>query len=134
MPVQKNIHFIALIAGQFAFGVALSFVFFGISLINHKWFGNSYASFIIRFYSILSIVFFIAVFSVGIFGALRFGKSYKIARAILFSFLFWILSIIIYAATFSYFPDTLNLGIIPLYNFSRNRNLLPLFIVPRKAI
>ncbi len=106
---------IALIAGEFAFGIALSLIFFKIVWTNDDFFGDSYGTGIFRFYGALSIVFFIAVFSVGIFGAITLRQSNKIANAILNSFLFWLLSMILYVITFSFFSYTMNLRTIPLY-------------------
>ncbi len=111
----KKTPMIALIAGEFAFGIALSLIFFKIVLTNDDFFGNSYGTGIFRFYGALSIVFFIAVFSVGIFGAITLHQSNKIANAILYSILFWLLSIVLYVVTFSFFSYTLNLRTIPLY-------------------
>lgn len=106
---------IALIAGEFAFGIALSLIFFNLVSANDSFFGNSYGTGIFRFYGAISIVFFLAVFSVGIYGAIKLRQSNKIANAILYSILFWLLSMVLYAVTFSFFSYTLNLHTIPLY-------------------
>lgn len=115
MNWDKKISTIPLIAGEFTFGIALSLIFFKIVLTNNDFFGNSYSSGIFKFYGALSIVFFIAVFSVGIFGAITLRQSNKIANAILYSILFWLLSMALYVVTFSFFSYTLNLRTIPLY-------------------
>ena len=106
---------IALIAGEFAFGIALSFIFLKVVLTNDDFFGDSYGSGIFRFYGALSVVFFIAVFSVGIFGAIKLRQSNKIPRAVSYSVLFWLLSLVLYTMTFSFFSYNLKLRIIPLY-------------------
>jgi hypothetical protein len=115
MNWEKKLPTIALITCEFAFSIALSLIFFGIILRNENFFGRSYASGIFRFYGALSIVFFIAVLSVGIFGANKRRQTTNIRRAVLFSVLFWLLSLVIYIMTESFFSDTLNLRRIPLY-------------------
>ncbi len=115
MNWDKKSPMIALVAGEFAFGIALSLIFFKLALANDAFFGNSYVTGIVRFYGVLSIVFFVAVLSVGIFGAIKLGQSNKIPNAVLYSILFWLLSMVLYSVTFSFFSYTLNLRTIPLY-------------------
>lgn len=106
---------IALIAGEYVFGIALSLVFLKLILVNDDFFGDAYGSGILRFYGGLSVVFFIAVFSVGIFGALKLRQANRIQKAVTHSFLFWLLSLILYTMMFSFFSYYLNLRTIPLY-------------------
>jgi hypothetical protein len=115
MNWNKKSPMIALIAGEFAFGIALSIIFFKLVSGNDAFLGNSFSTGVFRFYGALSIVFFVSVFSVGIFGAIKRRHSNKIANAILYSILFWLLSIVLYAVTLNFLSYKLNLRTIPLY-------------------
>jgi len=104
-----------LILGELAWGVALSLIFFRIVSVRDEFWGDSYGSGIFRFYGVLSLIFFFAVFSVGIVGAIKFCRVFNFGNAIAYSILFWILSLVLYTVTFSFHSYTLNLRLIPLY-------------------
>ena len=103
-----------LIAGELAFGVALSLIFFNLIFSNDAFFGKSYASGIFRFFGALSLIFFVAVISVGIYGAVITQQASKIGNAIGYSILYWFLSVILYALL-SAIPFVVDLGVIPFY-------------------
>jgi hypothetical protein len=103
-----------LIAGEFAFGVALSLIFFSLIFSNNAFFGKSYASGIFMFFGTLSLVFFVAVISVGIYGAVISRQANKIGGAIVHAILYWFLSLILYIL-FGAIPFVADLGVIPFY-------------------
>ena len=92
-------------------------------------FDGSYLGGFLRFYGLLSLVFFIATVPVGIVGAIKLQLSDKIARAILYSVLYWLLSMVVFAVVVSFFGSPfiiLNfiilVGIIFGFNFVLNSN------------
>jgi hypothetical protein len=100
---------------QLILGIILSSIFLSVIWSKDDFWGDSYGSGILRFYGVLSLIFFVAVISVGIVGAIILRQTDKIFKAILFSVLFWFLALILYAVTFSFFSYSLNQRIIPLY-------------------
>lgn len=77
-------------------GIILSFIFikFALSNDNDDLWGKTIADGIIRIYGVLSLIFFFSVFLVGIIGAIKLKRSNKIGKAISYSILFWLLSLI----------------------------------------
>jgi len=80
-----------------------------------NFYGKTYFSGIFIFYGLLSIVFFLAVFLIGIFGAIKLGKLKMIKRAIFYSIGLWIISLIVYSTTFGYFSYYLKIQTIPIF-------------------
>lgn len=80
---------------ELLFGVLLSIFFLKVTLFGDYSLGKNFLSGFINFYGVLSLVFFFAVFSIGIIGAIRFEQSDKIPRAILYSLIFWVISLVI---------------------------------------
>ena len=80
-------------------GIILSFIFikFALSNDNDDLWGKTIADGIIRIYGGLSLIFFFSVFLVGIIGAIKLKRSNKIGKAISYSILFWLLSLIVSA-------------------------------------
>jgi Na+/H+-dicarboxylate symporter len=77
-------------------GIILGFIFLKFTWNNDSdvlW-GKTIADGLIRIYGMLSLIFFFAVFLVGIIGAIKLKRSNKIGRAIVYSILFWLLSLI----------------------------------------
>lgn len=77
-------------------GIILSFIFLKFAWNNDSdalW-GKTIADGIIRIYGILSLIFFFSVFLIGIIGAIKLKRSNKVGKAILYSILFWLLSLI----------------------------------------
>jgi fatty acid desaturase len=81
---------------ELLFGVILSFIFikFALNNDNDDLWGETIADGIIRIYGVLSLIFFFSVFLVGIIGAIKLKRSNKIGKAISYSILFWLLSLI----------------------------------------
>src|SRR6266496_2775155 len=75
-------------------GIVLSFVFIILIWNNDNFWGSAYFSGIIRLYGISSLIFFFAVFLVGIIGANKLNQSNRIGKAIFYSILYWLLSLI----------------------------------------
>ena len=111
---NKKHSLLPLVAGEFAFGVALSLIFFSLTFSNDTFFGESYCSGIFRFFGALSLIFLVAVISVGIYGAIitrQVNKiGYAIGHAILYGFLLLILYILLSAI-----PLVVDLGVTPFY-------------------
>ena len=103
-------------------GIVLSFVFLRFTLNdnNDKLWGKTFADGIIRIYGVLSLIFFFSVFLVGIIGAYKLNQSNKIGRGILYSFLFWLVSLIASAflAQFGGIPSVyiILIGIVAGFN------------------
>jgi len=74
-------------------GIILSVVFIILIWNNDNFWGRDYFSGIIRLYGISSLIFFFAVFLIGIIGAIRLKQSNRIAKAIFYSILYWPLSL-----------------------------------------
>jgi hypothetical protein len=66
-------------------------------------FDGSYLGGFLRFYGLLSLVFFIAILPVGIVGAIKLQLSNKISKAIFYSVLYWLLSMVVFAVIVSFF-------------------------------
>ena len=94
---------IALVAVEFVVGIILSAILFRYVSFEDEFYRGSYLKLILSFYGILSIVFFTGVLSA------------KIPKAILYSIVCWLLSIVLYTATFNFIAFTLNQRIPALY-------------------
>jgi hypothetical protein len=79
---------------ELVFGIVLSIIFLEFIFNNINFSGQGYLTSLIRFYGSLSLIFFFAVFSIGILGAVRFKRSRKILTAVLYSLFFWIISLV----------------------------------------
>ena len=115
MKLDRTLIWSIIIATQLILGIILSLIFINSTLGKDDFLGYSFVNGIMRFYGGLSLVFFIAVLSVGIPGAIILRQTDKILKAILFSILFWFISVILYTVAFNFFNDTLHLGFISLY-------------------
>jgi hypothetical protein len=80
---------------ELVFGIILSIVFYNFFLSEGNFQEIDYLEGIIIFYGILNLLFFLAVFSIGIIGAIRLKQTSKIPRAIFYSIIFWIISLVI---------------------------------------
>lgn len=113
--MSKKVIWVVMIISELILGLIL-----GLSFI--KWisnwdifYGGTYFSGIFRFYGSISMNFFISVFLIGIFGAIKLGKLKMIKRAIFYSIGLWIISLIFYSATFNYFSYDLKIQTIPIF-------------------
>lgn len=82
-----------LMVSELFLGVILSVGFIILIDGNNNLIGQDYVTGFIRFYAGLSIIFFFAVFSIGIIGAIKLKRSNKIVRAIFYSIIFWTFSV-----------------------------------------
>lgn len=80
---------------ELLFGIGLSIVFFKFTLFDNNVSGESYLSGFIKIFGLLSLLFFFAVFSIGIIASIRFKQSHKIPRAIFYSLIHWVISLVI---------------------------------------
>jgi hypothetical protein len=109
-------------------GIILSIVFLKLILSNDSdsFWGKTIADSIIRIYGIVSLIFFFSVFLVGIVGAYRLEQSNKIGKAIAYSILFWLLSLIGsgYLAGFGAIPSLyiILVGIVLGFNLGLEHN------------
>ena len=110
----KKFPMLPLIAGEFVFGIALSMIFFNVILSNDGLLGDSYATGLLRLFGGLSLVFFIAVLVVGIYGAIIKRQQRGIPGAIGGAIIYWFLSIFLYSLA-SFLPFVVDLGIVPFY-------------------
>jgi predicted neutral ceramidase superfamily lipid hydrolase len=95
-------------------GMVLCFIVFNTIIKSGNSLGQSYFSGIFFIYGLISLTFFIPVLIIGIISAKRTGKSHFIKRAIFLSIGFWLISLIIYTLSFSFFSYTLNWDILPI--------------------
>ena len=109
-------------------GIILSFIFikFAWNNDNDDLWGKTIADGIIRIYGVLSLIFFFSVFLVGIIGAIKLKRSNKIGKAISYSILFWLLSLIASAllAQFGGIPSlyVVLVGIVVGFNLGLGHN------------
>lgn len=107
-------------------GIILGFIFIRFVLDNDHLLGKTIADGIIRIYVVLSLIFFFFVFLVGIIGAIKLKRSNKIGKAISYSILFWLLSLIASAflAQFGGIPAlfTVLIGIVVGFNLGLEHN------------
>jgi hypothetical protein len=122
-----------LIAAELAVGVLAGVLF--INGVSEGFFdsNSSYGSGLIRFFVVLSLLFFASVLLVGIPGAIYLGQKKTITNGIYYAVIFWFLTIILYIFTINFFTNTLKLGLASMflilvgivsgYNFGLRRNL-----------
>lgn len=91
---RKSVHSWLMVL-ELVFGIILSIVFYNFFLSEGNFQEIDYLEGIIIFYGILNLLFFLAVFSIGIIGAIRLKQTSKIPRAIFYSIIFWIISLVI---------------------------------------
>jgi hypothetical protein len=82
------------IALEIIAGVVLSVVFIIMIWNSNAFWGKDDLSGLIKFYGISSVIFFLSVFLIGIIGAIKKQQSNKITKAILYSLLYWLSSLI----------------------------------------
>ena len=75
-------------------GLILSIGFLIIIWDNNSFWGNDYFSGLFKLCGILSLIFFFAVFSIGLIGAFKFKLSNKISKAVFYSIIYWLSSLI----------------------------------------
>jgi hypothetical protein len=75
-------------------GLVLGIVFLIIIWDNNSFWGRDYLTGLFKLCGILSLIFFIAVFTVGLIGAFKFKLSNKISKAIFYSVIYWLSSLI----------------------------------------
>jgi len=75
-------------------GLILSIGFLIIIWDNNSFWGNDYFSGLFKLCGVLSLIFFFAVFTVGLIGACKFKLSNKISKAIFYSIIYWLSSLI----------------------------------------
>ena len=114
LSLIKKFPMLPLIAAEFVLGVAFSVIFLYVIFLNDSFWGDSYATGFLMLFGGLSLVFFIAVLVVGIYGAIIKQQQRRIPEAIAYAFLYWFLSIMLYVLA-SFIPVVVDLGIIPFY-------------------
>jgi len=122
-----------LIWGEALLGVFSSLIFSYMVLYTNTFEGvikGEILEGLIRFYGALSLVFFIAVLPIGIFGAVKLHRSHKIAKALLYSILCWLLSTIVFCLLAAFLTELLLLiifiplaGIIYGFNYGLNNKI-----------
>lgn len=75
-------------------GITLSIIFLIINRKSDNFWSLDYISGFIKIFAVSSLLFFLAVFSVGIIGAIKLKQSHKISKAIFYSILYWLSSLI----------------------------------------
>jgi hypothetical protein len=113
--MSKKVIWVVMIISELIFGLILGLSFIKLFSNWDNFYGKTYFSGIFIFYGLLSIVFFLAVFLIGIFGAIKLGKLKMIKRAIFYSIGLWIISLIVYSTTFGYFSYYLKIQTIPIF-------------------
>jgi len=102
------------------FGLVFGVVFIITTLNNNDFWGKTIADGIIKFFGGLSLIFFFTVFFIGIIGAIKLKRTDKILRAIIYSFCFWVLSLIasVVLANFLFMGSTLIILAAIVYGFN----------------
>jgi hypothetical protein len=113
--MNKRTIWILIILLEIVLGVLLGLVFINIIMDSDSFFGNSYFSGIVRFYGLVSLIFLLTVFTIGIMGSKRLNKSHNIKKAIFLALAFWFISLVFYAISFSFFSYSLNWRILPIF-------------------
>jgi hypothetical protein len=99
MKVANRPDTAAFVIAELLLAAVLSFIFLRWAMNSNSsniW-GKTIGDSVIRMYALISMIFFFSVFTIRIFGAIRLKKANQIGRAIGFSFLFWILSLVAFA-------------------------------------
>lgn len=115
-----------LILLELLFGVILSIFFFKLTLYGNFSLGDDYLIEFIMFFALLSLLFFFAVFLIGIAGAIKLKQSNKIAKAIFYSLIFWVPSLVISIMLFDAFAllslYLILIGIVFGFNIGLRKN------------
>lgn len=115
-----------LVVLQLLLGMALSIVFFKATLFGDHFLEDDYLIWFIKFFGVLSLLFFFAVFLVGIIGAIKLKRSNRIPRAVLYSLIFWAISLavsIVLVSIFSFLCLYIILiGMIVGFNMGMRKN------------
>jgi hypothetical protein len=84
-----------LVVSETVLGIMFSLILMKLIDDTNHLLGEDYIMVVIKFYGILSFAFFLAVFPIGIYGAIKLKQEDKIKRAIFYSIIFWALSLIV---------------------------------------
>lgn len=128
MESSKRYSLTLFIILELLLGILLSFLFlkFILNNDNDDWLGKTIGDGIIRIYGNLSLIFFFSVFLVGIIGAAKLKRSNKVGKAITYSILFWLLSLVasVYLAKFGAIPSlyVILVGIVLGFNLGLGHN------------
>jgi hypothetical protein len=101
--MKKSVIWLLMIVSELILGITLGLIFIKYISNWDIFFGGTYFSGIFRYYSTLSLIFFISVFLVGFYGVKKINRSEKLKSAIFYSIGSWIISLVLYSNTYSYF-------------------------------